>query len=112
MSESFLAAVVRGLAAVAIACGAAGMGYTMVFLWSSNMEDLVGAGFPFVGASVLLAGGLVAMALTLNPARDVARSPLAAQAEQLAEARRQLDAARDRLEFEERATRAAIRPSS
>ena len=36
------------------------------FLWSGRMEDLVGAGFPFVGGAVLFASGLVALALTVG----------------------------------------------
>ncbi|MEM6325707.1 MAG: hypothetical protein AAF791_01180 [Bacteroidota bacterium] len=117
MTDSTLLAIVRGLAYVAIGAGAAGMLYTMPFLWSGQMEDLVGAGFPFVGASIVLVGGLIAMALTLRseatPREEpvVERRQLARETAQLMEARKALEAARERIEFEERATRANIRRS-
>ena len=43
------------------------------FLWSARMEDLVGAGFPFVGAAVLFSCGLVALALTVG--KDSGKTP-------------------------------------
>ncbi|MEM1056404.1 MAG: hypothetical protein AAGI52_12855 [Bacteroidota bacterium] len=115
MSDSTLLAALRGLAYVAIGAGSAGMLYTMPFLWSSQMEDLVGAGFPFVGATILLVGGLITLALTLRPEAPPREEPgaerrqLASETARLTEARKALEAARERIEFEERATRAAIR---
>lgn len=87
----------------------------MLFLWSANMADLVGAGFPFVGSAVLLGCGLVSLALTLR--LDTAPPPaerreLVDAADRLADARRQLDAARERVEVEERAASATVRRSS
>jgi hypothetical protein len=38
--------------------GVFGMLFCLPFLFSSNMADLVGAGFPFVGGAILVVGGL------------------------------------------------------
>ncbi len=46
--------------------GIAGMVFTLPFLFSSRMEDLVGAGFPFVGGSILVIGGLISLSINLN----------------------------------------------
>ena len=41
--------------------GVAGMVFCLPFLFSSNVADLVGAGFPFVGGAILTSGGLIAL---------------------------------------------------
>ncbi|MEN8956905.1 MAG: hypothetical protein ABF242_00090 [Flavobacteriales bacterium] len=41
--------------------GAFGMLFCFPFLWSANMPDLVGAGFPFVGGAILFGSGLVSL---------------------------------------------------
>jgi len=66
VSESTLRRTVRILATLALAAGAFGMLFCFPFLWSGRMEDLVGAGFPFVGGAILFASGLVALALTVG----------------------------------------------
>ena len=66
MSESPLRRAVRIIASVSLAAGLFGMLFCFPFLWSGRMEDLVGAGFPFVGGAVLFASGLVALALTVG----------------------------------------------
>ena len=33
------------------------------FLWSANVADLVGAGFPFVAGAIFVVGGLVSLTL-------------------------------------------------
>lgn len=45
-------------ALTSIAAGISGMLFCLPFLFSSNMADLVGAGFPFVGGAILTVGGL------------------------------------------------------
>lgn len=45
----------------AIVAGVFGMFFCLPFLFSSNMADLVGAGFPFVGGAILTVGGLLAL---------------------------------------------------
>jgi len=44
-----------------IIAGIFGMLFCLPFLFSSNLSDLVGAGFPFVGGAILLVGGLITL---------------------------------------------------
>jgi hypothetical protein len=37
------------------------------FLWSSNIADLVGAGFPFVAGAILTIGGLINLSILSRP---------------------------------------------
>jgi len=46
-----------------IAAGIFGMLFCFSFLWSSNIADLVGAGFPFVAGAILIIGGLINLTL-------------------------------------------------
>lgn len=57
-----------GSIAIVIA-GIFGMLFCFPFLWSSNMADLVGAGFPFVAGAILTVGGL--MNLSILSKREV-----------------------------------------
>lgn len=41
--------------------GVSGMLFCLPFLFSSNVADLIGAGFPFVGGAILTFGGLYSM---------------------------------------------------
>ena len=50
-----------------IAAGIFGMIFCLPFLFSSNMADLVGAGFPFVGGAILAVGGLLALSNLSRP---------------------------------------------
>ncbi len=43
--------------------GAFGMLFCFPFLWSANMADLVGAGFPFVSGAILFSSGLLTLAV-------------------------------------------------
>lgn len=43
--------------------GGLGMVYCLPFLFSSVLEDLVGAGFPFIGGSILFIGGLISLSI-------------------------------------------------
>jgi len=47
----------------ALILGAVGMLYCLPFLFSPILEDLVGAGFPFVGGSILFSAGLISLSL-------------------------------------------------
>ena len=47
-----------------MAAGLFGMTFCFPFLWSALLEDLVGAGFPFVGGAILFGCGL--LSLTMN----------------------------------------------
>jgi hypothetical protein len=45
------------------AAGILGMLFCFLFLWSTNMKDLVGAGFPFLGGAILTGMGLLSLAI-------------------------------------------------
>jgi hypothetical protein len=45
-------------AVISIFTGVLGMLFCLPFLFSSNIADIVGAGFPFVGGAILTSGGL------------------------------------------------------
>lgn len=46
---------------LAIILGIFGMMFCLPFLFSANMVDLVGAGFPFVGGAIIAIGGLISL---------------------------------------------------
>ncbi len=46
-----------------IFAGGFGMLFCFPFLWSSNLADLVGAGFPFVAGAILIIGGLINLSI-------------------------------------------------
>ena len=46
---------------IAITLGTFGMIFCLPFLFSNNMADLVGAGFPFVGGAIIASGGLISL---------------------------------------------------
>jgi hypothetical protein len=52
-----IASVIIGLA------GIFGMLFCFPFLWSANMADLVGAGFPFVGGALLVGSSLISLSI-------------------------------------------------
>jgi len=62
MNDKSLEIIVKGLSTLAIIAGGFGMLYCAPYLWSSKMEILVGAGFPFVGGAILFASGLISLA--------------------------------------------------
>ena len=43
--------------------GVFGMLFFFPFLWSNNMKDLVGAGFPFVGGAILVGTALITLSI-------------------------------------------------
>ena len=59
--------IMRKMAAIgsfsAIAAGLFGMTYCSPYLFSPILEDLVGAGFPFVGGAILFASGLISLSI-------------------------------------------------
>lgn len=50
----------------AIIAGIGGMLFCLPFLFSARIEDLIGAGFPFVGGAILAGSGLIALAISLR----------------------------------------------
>lgn len=59
--QSTLFSLTRYGAFASIFAGAFGMLFCLPFLFSSSIEDLVGAGFPFIGGAILVIGGLIAL---------------------------------------------------
>lgn len=57
----FMISFLKASSYTAIIAGIAGMLYCLPFLFSSNVADLVGAGFPFVGGAIIATGGLIAL---------------------------------------------------
>ena len=64
MSEEKIKSLINAVSLITMCAGLFGMLFCFQFLWSALMEDLVGAGFPFVGGSILFGTGLIS--LTLN----------------------------------------------
>ncbi|MBX0332269.1 hypothetical protein K3G39_03380 [Pontibacter sp. HSC-14F20] len=59
---------------ISMALGALGMLYCLPFLFSPLLEDIVGAGFPFVGGAILFAAGLISCSINnkkLRPAQPI-----------------------------------------
>lgn len=48
---------------IIIAAGIFGMLFCFPFLWSSNIADLIGAGFPFIAGAILAIGGLINLSI-------------------------------------------------
>lgn len=53
--------IIKVGAFVSILSGIFGMVFCLPFLFSSSMEDLVGAGFPFLAGAILAGAGLIAL---------------------------------------------------
>ncbi|MGV3539962.1 MAG: hypothetical protein ACO1OQ_09135 [Rufibacter sp.] len=62
-SESMIRTILTVIATITMLAGLSGMLFCFAYLWSSKMEDLVGAGFPFVAGAVLFGSGLVTLGL-------------------------------------------------
>ncbi|SFE09766.1 hypothetical protein SAMN05518672_104468 [Chitinophaga sp. CF118] len=45
----------------AIALGIFGMMFCLPYLFSAKIEDLIGAGFPFVGGAIIASAGLISL---------------------------------------------------
>ncbi|RSK43589.1 hypothetical protein [Hymenobacter perfusus] len=54
--------------------GAAAMLFCFPFLWSANVADLVGAGFPFVAGAILVVGGLISLTLHTAPQTETTQA--------------------------------------
>ncbi len=53
--------VIRFGAWTAIVLGTFGMLFCLRFLFSNNIADLIGAGFPFVGGAIIASAGLITL---------------------------------------------------
>jgi hypothetical protein len=58
-----------------IITGTFGMFFCLPFLFSSNLSDLVGAGFPFIGGAILMVGGLLALSNLSLPEKAGCQHP-------------------------------------
>ena len=63
MEKLDLKKIVVIIAIVIMIAGIGGMFYCLPFLYSARIEDLVGAGFPFLAGSIMLIGGLISIAI-------------------------------------------------
>jgi hypothetical protein len=57
----FMKSFTKFASLASLIAGVFGMLFCLPFLFSSKMEDLVGAGFPFIGGAILVVGGLYAL---------------------------------------------------
>jgi hypothetical protein len=67
MNETTTKKLINGICIITMLAGLFGMLFCFPFLWSGLLEDLVGAGFPFVGGAILFGTGLIALALFNKP---------------------------------------------
>lgn len=63
MTDKSIKTVINASAIITMLAGLFGMLFCFPFLWSARMEDLVGAGFPFIGGSILFGTGLLTLGL-------------------------------------------------
>lgn len=64
MTDKLIKTIINSLTIIiTMLAGLFGMLFCFPFLWSARMEDLVGAGFPFVGGSILFGSGLLTLGL-------------------------------------------------
>lgn len=65
-TESNMKSIIRFGALAAILVGTLGMLFCLPFLFSDNIADLLGAGFPFIGGAIIATGGLIALSNIRN----------------------------------------------
>ena len=58
-------------ALAAITAGVFGMLFCLPFLFLSNMADILGAGFPFIGRAILAVGVLIAVSNLTRPPKSL-----------------------------------------
>ncbi|MEL7005583.1 MAG: hypothetical protein AAFN93_23070, partial [Bacteroidota bacterium] len=61
--DSFMKRLVYAGSLFSMIAGGIGMLYCLPFLFSPVLEDLVGAGFPFVGRALLFMAGLISLSI-------------------------------------------------
>ena len=78
MNHKVLATLSLVLGALLVLSGAVGMLICFMFLWSSDMRDITGAGLGFVAGSIMLGSGSIVLALlafTGTPLKTGAPAP-------------------------------------
>lgn len=63
MTEQGIRKIINAICIVTMLAGLFGMLFCFPFLWSGLLEDLVGAGFPFVAGSILFGTGLIGLTI-------------------------------------------------
>lgn len=66
MEKINISSIVGLFAIIIILAGIAGMLYCLPFLYSYKVEDLIGAGLPFVAGAILISGGLISLAILMK----------------------------------------------
>ncbi|MEJ8818469.1 hypothetical protein [Lacibacter sp. H407] len=70
-TEFNMKSLIKFGAYTAIILGTFGMLFCLPFLFSNNIADLVGAGFPFLGGAVIASGGLITLSNLTKQARQL-----------------------------------------
>ena len=70
-TQFYMKPLIKIGAITAIILGTFGMLFCLPFLFSSNMADLVGAGFPFVGGAIIASGGLITLSNLTKQTRQL-----------------------------------------
>ena len=63
MTDIITKTVINAIAIITMLAVLSGMLFCFPFLWSSKINDLVAAGFPFVGGSILFGTGLITLGI-------------------------------------------------
>lgn len=70
MEKLELKSLITLFSIVIMVAGIAGMLYCLPFLYSVRIEDLVGAGFPFLAGAIFVTGGLISLSINLNKNKE------------------------------------------
>ncbi len=63
MNPKILSIAASVLSVFSMGAGAFGMLFSFLFMWSTEVEDIVAAGFPFLAGAVLFGTGLIAFSV-------------------------------------------------
>jgi hypothetical protein len=63
MTDQFIKIILNITALCSMLAGLFGMLFCFPFLWSTRMEALVSAGFPFIAGSILFGSGLLTLGI-------------------------------------------------
>jgi hypothetical protein len=64
MTNQSIRTIINLVAIITMLAGAFGMLFCFPFLWSGRIEDLIGAGLPFVGGCILFGTGLLTLGIS------------------------------------------------
>ena len=63
MENKTIKKIINGTAILTMIAGMFGMVFCFPFLWSAKIEDLIGAGIPFLAGAILFETGLIAISI-------------------------------------------------